>query len=96
MKIARFSVTHESCDIDLFVITLSEEHQILIGQKPEKTSMPLFEYTEKYIVADDIDLIKERLELAIKNIGKIASGTDQVENKRKLAIIVGSNKAFYF
>ncbi len=32
----------------------------------------------------------------LKNIGKIASKTDQVENKRKLAFIVSSNKAFFF
>lgn len=32
----------------------------------------------------------------LKNIGKIASRTDQDTNKRKLAFIVSSNKAFFF
>ena len=32
----------------------------------------------------------------LKNIGGIASRTDQLENKRKLALIVSSNKAFFF
>ena len=32
----------------------------------------------------------------LKNIGKVASRTDQAENKRKLAFIVSSNKAFFF
>ena len=31
----------------------------------------------------------------LKNIGRIASRTDQNENKRKLALIVSSNKAFF-
>ena len=32
----------------------------------------------------------------LKNIGKVASRTDQNHNKRKLAFVVGSNKAFFF
>ena len=32
----------------------------------------------------------------LKNIGEVASRTDQAENKRKLALIVSSNKAFFF
>ena len=32
----------------------------------------------------------------LKNIGKVASRTDEAENKKKLAFIVSSNKAFFF
>ena len=48
-------------------ITLSAEHQILVGEKPQKTSMSLAEYAEKYIISEDVIIIQKQLELAIKN-----------------------------
>ncbi len=49
-------------------ITLSVEHQILLGEKLERVTMPLSDYAEKYIVSDDIAIIKDCLSHAIKNI----------------------------
>ena len=43
------------------IITLSPEHQILIGGKPQRISIYLFDYAEKHIVPEDIPVIQDRL-----------------------------------
>ena len=50
------------------IITLSPEHQVLLGEKPEKISMPLFDYAQKYIMPEDISILQERLAWAMENI----------------------------
>ena len=49
-------------------ITLSVEHQIMLGKKPVRQSMKLFDYAEKYVISDDIAIIRDRLAYAIKNV----------------------------
>ncbi len=55
-------------DLAAQIITLSPEHQLILGEKQQTTSMDLFAYADKYIVPEDIAIIQERLQFAIEQI----------------------------
>ena len=56
-------------DLDEKMITLSEEHQFMIGGKSKEETMPLSEYAARYIIEQDIPIIQDRYEFACDNIG---------------------------
>lgn len=58
-------------DLNTLSITLSPEHQIMLGEKREKVSMPLEEYAKKYMHAEDIVIIEEHLASALENQNNI-------------------------
>lgn len=64
------------------IITLSSEFLILIDEKPQRVSMPLIEYVKKHVVSEDVVLIQDRFESAVKNI-KNKDYTDNFEYRIK-------------
>jgi len=55
-------------DLNTQIIILSKEHQVMLGLEPEITVLPLSEYAAAYVVEEDVAIIQERLEFAVKNI----------------------------
>jgi len=50
------------------ILTISKEFQLLLNKEPEEISVPLFEYAKDYILTEDMHILVERVEYAIKNI----------------------------
>ncbi len=55
-------------DLETNVITLSPEHQLMIGEEPVEVSMPMDEYAKNYILEEDLPLLAEKLNHARENI----------------------------
>ncbi|NOR87224.1 MAG: PAS domain S-box protein [Bacteroidales bacterium] len=69
-------------NINTQIITHSPEFNFLLGEEPQKTSLPLFRYVEKYVTPDDIATIKKHFELAKRNINN-TSYSDSFEYRLK-------------
>lgn len=50
-------------------ITLSAEHQLMLGQENRSQSMPLSEYADKCILEEDHALVQERFDYALTQVG---------------------------
>lgn len=55
-------------DLETNVITLSPEHQLMIGEEPVEVSMPMDEYAKNYILEEDLPLLAEKWNLVQDNI----------------------------
>ena len=69
-------------DIKSRILTLSKEHQALIGEEPIETAMPISEYTKKHVLEDDIQILREHMEYAIAHIDD-ADYSDHFEYRKR-------------
>lgn len=71
-----------SWEIDLFkqTLTLSPEFNLMLDNDPLETTLPLGEYTEKYVLKADFPVIQKRIKLALLNIDDL-NFTDRFENR---------------
>jgi len=71
-------------------ITLSREHQKMIGLKTTKTTMPLMQYAKEFIVEADVAIIEQRLKYAIENIDNL-----QYEDKFNYRVNLANNEILH-
>ncbi len=55
-------------NLETQILTASPEFRLLIDEKPHKVSKHIFEFADKYVLPQDIPLLRERIEYAVKNI----------------------------
>ncbi len=79
-----------SLNLKTFEITLSREHQKMIGQKTTKITMPLMQYAKEFIVEADVAIIEQRLKHAVENIDNL-----QYEDKFNYRVNLASNEILH-
>lgn len=55
-------------DLNTRIITLSEEHQLMLGREATATELPFDEFILDYVTKSDISIIKKCLDTALENI----------------------------
>ena len=69
-------------DIESNILTLSKEHQALIGEEPVETIMSISEYTKSHVLEEDISILREHRAYAIEHIDDV-NFSDHFEYRKR-------------